>query len=429
MRIKTDQQALKRAIRAVTRPANRWRKAAPLAPAGKNSIKRKANPLRAALRHVAISADVTSDEVRLSSTDGSTHAQYTFDAEYITEGSEPGSLALMSFRDLREFVAAAPGEIVVTGVDGRVDLRHEASNSVMSLVAPIDEVENAYPRIPNVSYGGKTIDILATASDFRRAARYTTFAAAKDDGRPVLTGILVESTGGKFLEIAAADGFRLSQFKLPVDRQIRKRFKLVVPAVAIEDFVTMLPADADEVEISINHDRTLMRFAAGPAVVVTQLIQGSYPSYKQLIPTESATTVIVSTQKLMTVVQQAHPIAVAYSNITKYKFVADEDAILVFTKQHADSQGDPENTYRAKVDCLSIDGDGRHVALNIDYLTAFLKTASAGRSGSTIDIRLPSDADRNGAVSFRLPDVPDFLHLLMPMFVEWKDEDWENPDE
>ena len=120
------------------------------------------------------------------------------------------------------------------------------------------------------------------------------FAAATEDSRPVLTGVQIELKEGT-LVLAAADGFRLAVHETKVGEELPEGGAIIVPAKSLQEVSRMSSGKDQPVKIKVNEGKTQVLFQFENAAVVSQLIQGTFPNYSQLVPKEhvSKTTVDV----------------------------------------------------------------------------------------------------------------------------------------
>src|SRR5690606_26274205 len=149
------------------------------------------------------------------------------------------------------------------------------TESVIHAMDPDD-----FPRVGSLS-GGEKIDMQGAA--LRDAVDHVSFAAAADESRPVLTGVHLRSEG-KRIEFAAADGFRLAVSGLELEEEPPTRLAIAVPARAMREVARLISEDDEPVQMEINKERTQVRFSLTDTELVAQLIQGTYPNYRQLIP-------------------------------------------------------------------------------------------------------------------------------------------------
>ncbi len=359
----------------------------------------RAIPARSTLpitQHVLVEAGDSS--ITLSATDAETIAiTYTIEADI----EEPGAITLPS-RLLADFVATLPHQPISMTLAERsrqVSLACARNTASVGGMDPDD-----FPPIPSVT-SGETISI--DAARLRAAIAQTVFAAATDDSRPVLTGVHFHFKDNE-LRLAAADGFRLSVHTLPVDADIER--VAIVPARALGELGRLLQeASSGEVTVTFNQTGTQVQFDVGHARLIANLIQGTFPNYDQLIPSNFATRTEVSVGDFMRETRIASIFARDGSGIVRIIASPGEasDPGTLYITARADEVGDNEGIMDAVVD-----GEESKIAFNGRYLTDVLNVIDTDRvaiettSPSSPGVLRPVGDDR-------------FIHVVMPMFVQW----------
>ncbi|MGH7241041.1 MAG: DNA polymerase III subunit beta [Candidatus Saccharimonadales bacterium] len=180
-------------------------------------------------------------------------------------------------RLMQDFVSSLP--------EGVIDLKldetklHVTTNQYKSVVNGI--IADDFPVMPAITSG--TSWKLA-GGVFKKALQQVVFAASGDETRPVLTGILLQTINGQ-LHMAATDSYRLAEKQLGVNKET---VSLLIPASAMHDLLRVL-GDGDE-EVSVTHDDQQALFQVGDIELVTRLLDGNYPDYQKLIPSDFATS-------------------------------------------------------------------------------------------------------------------------------------------
>ena len=137
-----------------------------------------------------------------------------------------------------------------------------------------------FPPIPSVEDG------LAAKLDVRKlrtAIAQVAFAAATEESRPVLTGVKLEMEGDEFT-MAAADGFRLAVHKEKLVEPVPEASNVIIPARTLNEISRFLGDQDEPVEIMMSSAKGQALFQLKNIEVVSQLIQGAFPNYGQLIP-------------------------------------------------------------------------------------------------------------------------------------------------
>jgi DNA polymerase-3 subunit beta len=238
-------------------------------------------------------------------------------------------------------------------------------------ISGIDAEE--FPAIPSVSGG---ISFKLPAPRMKEAISQVVFAAAPDDSRPVLAGVLMMVGGGK-LTMAAADGFRLAVRKVDLGDAEIPDISMIVPAKALTEVARGLPNDEDvEVEIGVTADQSQVLFRHRQAEIVSRLIEGQFPDFNRIIPRDSKTRVTLQTADFLRATKAAQVFARDNSMIVRLNLVPAEggDEALGHVTVAATSAEIGDNT--GDVDA-SVEGEAMQVAFNGRYLRDALEALDA----------------------------------------------------
>ncbi|MBI4036533.1 DNA polymerase III subunit beta [Candidatus Daviesbacteria bacterium] len=191
------------------------------------------------------------------------------------------------------------------------------------------------------------------------------FAAAADEGRPILTGILTEAKGG-ILDFVATDGFRLAHRQVKLNDP-KTNFKSLIPKRTFEEVIRILGEDLptgktdnmEAVEISTAPNQNQAIFKIGQTIVSSRLIEGSFPAWEKIIPSEVVARVIVSRSELLQALKLASVFARPEANMVSLK-VHGHGLVL---SSEAKELGSQENEIEADVE-----GKELVVAFNTKFL-------------------------------------------------------------
>ena len=199
---------------------------------------------------------------------------------------EEGAITVPA-RLLTEFVSSLPSE--------RIDVESTAQPKGLALRCARFEANingtdaEDFPPIPTVESG---VTARVERGVLRDAIDYVAFAAATEDSRPVLTGIKVEMSGDDFT-FAAADGFRLAVFKQKLASEVDEDLSFIVPARALQEVNRLIGSQEGPVEFMVTPSKSQVLFRLEGVEIVSQLIQGTFPNYSQLIPDKYEARVVV----------------------------------------------------------------------------------------------------------------------------------------
>lgn len=305
-------------------------------------------------------------------------------------------------RTLQELVATLPPE--------RVDMDLEPRSLTLHLdcagkTANIKGMEaSEFPLMPEFD-AEHALSIPAQA--FKEMIDQVVFAAAKEDNRPILTGILARFDKDVFT-LAAADGYRLAVRTIELDLGVGSRVvePMIVPSRTLQELSRIITDEDDEVLIAFPEARGQVMFSLGSVVLISQLIEGKFPDYEAIIPRRYETTTLLYTKELLAACRSSEVFAKDSANTARIVIEPSEVNTLpgrVLVAGRSQEKGDAE----APVDA-SIDGQGMEIAFNIRYLIDVLSVIREEQvvletSGPTAPgVVRPAGRD-------------DFIHVIMPM--------------
>jgi DNA polymerase III subunit beta len=135
-----------------------------------------------------------------------------------------------------------------------------------------------FPTLPALDGEKASLPAATLAEMIERVAR----AASRDEVRPVLTGVLFTASG-KTLTMVATDSYRLSVKQSELDEDAPIEVEANVPAKALRELARIVAQEgAEQVEIALTRNQAI--FKAGPVILASRLIEGQFPSWRQLVP-------------------------------------------------------------------------------------------------------------------------------------------------
>jgi DNA polymerase-3 subunit beta len=308
-------------------------------------------------------------------------------------------------RLLQDYVALLDhGQNVELDLNTKTHKVHLLCGRYEANVAGIDADD--FPPIPAVS-GGASFSLPGKL--LKDSIEQVVFAAAPDDTRPVLAGVLVRIASGS-LTLAAADGFRLAvrSIELPDGAP---ELQMIVPARTLTEVARLLPDSDDEVQISTTPNGNQVYFAFGKTEITSRLIEGQFPDYQRIIPAEAKTNVTLSTTDFLRATRAAAVFARDNSNIVRLECSpSQENADLalgsLLVKSTSAEMGDNEGRLDA-----SVQGDETQIAFNGRYLRDALEAIETPRvhlqiTGPSSPGIIKPEGEPNG-----------YLHVIMPMHV------------
>lgn len=309
---------------------------------------------------------------------------------------EEGAITLPA-RLFTEFVSALPND--------NVDMVMSAGSRSLQIKclryeARISGIEaDDFPPIPQVTAG---ITASVEPDALRLAISHVVFAAATEDTRPVLTGVYTEFDKDR-LTLAAADGFRLAVHHNSLAKPASEKVGVIIPSRTYNEVSRLIGDQEEPIEISINAQRSQVLFRLKNAEIVSQIIQGTFPNYAQLIPQSSTTKATVDVGEFLKATKTASIFARDGSGIVRLQVTPDKMAVSARAEEIGDNLIDID---------ANVDGEGVKIAFNSKYLTDVLPVLQEGRM--VLEATNPSSP---GVI--RPLGSPNYVYVVMPMFVQW----------
>ena len=241
----------------------------------------------------------------------------------------------------------------------------------------------------------------------RDAIKMVAFAAAKDDSRPILTGVLVSFDNG-VLTLAAADGFRLAVKEVQLeDVDYYGSFDLVIPAKTLHELGRVSADETDMISLVLPSDHSQVLFHMTNIDMSSQLIDGMFPNYQEIIPNDIQTRTILDKHDLLRACKRADIFA-RESNHTARMSIEPQDGTIGVVKVSANSSETGENEV---VLDATIEGEGMEIAFNVRYLIEVLNVIDQDR------VMLGTIRSDKPGVLRPLGDDSNYTYVIMPMHI------------
>jgi DNA polymerase III subunit beta len=246
--------------------------------------------------------------------------------------------------------------------------------------------------------------ISLNVSDFKEMISQVIFAASSDEARPVLMGVLV-TVDRDTITMAAADGFRLSVRKGVLSQPSSEPVSAIIPARALGELARVASDGTESIAMILPKGRGQVVFRLKEVELVSQLIDGTFPDYQQIIPRSYKSRTILSTPALLKACKQAEIFAREGSNVARIdiKSAGDLEPGSVEISATSEETGSNETTVAA-----TIDGIGLLIAFNVKYMREVLEVVKSP------NVALETTA-ANAPGCIRPVGDENFLHVIMPM--------------
>jgi DNA polymerase-3 subunit beta len=315
---------------------------------------------------------------------------------------EEGAITVPA-RLISEFVSTLPNDQVSINLTPQTKTLGLNCARFEARISGIDARD--FPPIPTVDDG---ITTTVKAEALRQAVGQVAFAAAAEETRPVLTGVDVVLDGGE-ATLAAADGFRLAVYKLPLEAPVSERTEVIIPARALAELNRLMSEQEDAVEVLVNPAKGQALFRLKRVEMVSQLVQGTFPQYSQLIPQSCSSRVEVDKAQFLRATRTAAIFARDGNGIVR--LVVTPGAEITPGKLVISARSEEVGEDIGEIDAM-VDGGEAKIAFNGRYLIDVLgvlreeKVALETTSPSSPGVIRPVGTD-------------NYTHVVMPMFVQW----------
>jgi DNA polymerase-3 subunit beta len=305
-------------------------------------------------------------------------------------------------RLVTDFVNSLPsGQQIAMALSPRsrsVELRCARHEAHISGLDPAD-----FPAIPKITDG---MNVKVKPGDLRLAINQVVFAAASEESRPVLTGVHAEFEGEQ-LTLAAADGFRLAVRKVALAKVVDTKMAIIIPARSLTELNRLISEQEEPLELTVNSQKSQVLFRLRNVEMVSQLIQGTFPNYSQLIPKSYSTRAVIKLAEFLRATKSASIFARDGSGIVRLQIMPKDGKGKIAISARAEEIGDN----LGEVDA-TVEGEEAKIAFNSKYLMDVLGVIAKE------EVALETTTSSSPGVIRPVGD-ESYLHVVMPMFVQW----------
>lgn len=335
--------------------------AANLAIVGRAVASRPTHPI---LANIRLDADSTNQSLGLTAFDLNIAVQVSFPAQVV----DGGSITLPA-KLLNDIVSRLPDEDIT--------INFEKDNTVVTIICgsgryqmnglPIEE----FPELPQIGEDGETTYLPVESMLNGLAA--TLFATSADDTKRILTGVHVTATSDR-LEFAATDGHRLSVLQtgfLDADEPpvtgdtVTTNLEVTIPSRALRELERMLNQQT-EGAIAVKFDSANMIFQSANQILISRLLDGSYPNYRQLIPNQFERKVTLERKLFLSALERIAVLADQKNNIVKITIDSTGQEISLSVEA-------PDVAAGRESLPAQVSGEAVEIAFNVKYLLDGLK--------------------------------------------------------
>jgi DNA polymerase-3 subunit beta len=331
---------------------------------------------------------LSGNHLTVTGTDLDITVRTTVDVIGIEDGSSvvPARLIVDAVRSLEA------GAVTISSTDENVEVSLGRAKFSLRTFSVMD-----FPKLPPVT-GALTAVV---AGDLIQGINQVVRAAANDDARPLLTGVLF-TTDNNTLRLIATDSYRLAVRDVPGVEGIGGEHDLLVPARALQELQRAAASLADDAKIGVTLTDAEICFVVGSTSIASRLIDGNYPSVLQLIPASYPNQLRIAKDTLLVSLKRAK--LLAKDSTSSVRLTMKEKSVEIRTQSH--DAGDVED---------NVDADYNGEEMTIAFNPNFLIDGIEAVPGDEVILEM-SDSVRPAMVH-GIEDVR-FRYLLMPVRVQ-----------
>jgi len=257
-----------------------------------------------------------------------------------------------------------------------------------------------FPVIPKVD---KKEKIVLETQNFKQAIKQTVFAISSSETRAEISGALL-TLDGKTLTLVGTDSYRLTEKKIKVKETDYQGGPLIIPKKTLEEVAKIIEDKDSSVkgeELVIYPSANQILFTYQRVNLISQIISGDYPDYKEIIPTKFKTKAIFAKNALLQMVRATSFFTKSGVNDLNLKFLSKENKIVAFSLNNQVGES------RAELEA-DVAGDNNQISVNYQYLLdGLLNLPGEELSLEVIDSNLPG----------LIKSISDssFLYIIMPI--------------
>jgi DNA polymerase-3 subunit beta len=322
------------------------------------------------------------DEIHLTTTDLDVGVRGSCEADVEKEGA-----TTLPARRLFNIVRELPSSEIQVDVNGKNAASIRSGQSFFKILGLPEE---EFPPLPKFE-GAKVVTI--RQKDLRDGLRKTSYAISTDETRYVLNGVLFSFKDNK-LTLVATDGRRLAMVEIELEFPRSHEVDLIVPTKAVTELQRLL---TDDGEIKVSMGSGQIAFDLNKTLLVSKLIEGNYPNYRQVIPSEAKERIKLERETFLNSLRRVSLLASDKSHSVKLSFGKNNIDITATTPEVGEAKESLAVAYK---------GRDFSIAFNPEFLMAPLRALAEDEVFlDLIDEMSP------GVLKIQTP----FLYVLMPM--------------
>jgi len=250
--------------------------------------------------------EASNDQIVLSGTDLTVSMRVYAEAKV----AEEGAIAIPARRFFQLVRELTTPEIEIETTSPEVITLHAGSSHFK--IQGMHKSE--FPAFPDLSEG---VALDLKTPQLKEMLVRTAFAAARDDSRQVLNGILLQKADN-LATFVATDGKRLAKNQIELEKAPEGSGSYIVPLKAVEEMTKLLDDNTETSKLTLMEDK--LAIEVGPILLITKLLSGQYPDISRVIPQRSESTLTLHRDELIALLRQVSLFTSEESHSVRFSF-------------------------------------------------------------------------------------------------------------
>ena len=340
------------------------------------------------------------NKIKLTATD----MDLSVETIQVASVEKPGATTLGA-KKLLEMVNKLPDKPIIFELNESTQIVQISCGSTKYEVISIESGD--FPKVFKDLYLVNEFEI--ETEPFIKGIEHTCFACAAPETRNVISGVIIKLSTDN-LEMAATDGNRLARYIQAINKKdLDEEITVIIPSKSLNEFVRICQITGDK-KVKVIISKVKVLFKTENFTLESQLLDGDFPPYRQLIPKSFPKNVTVSREEFLNALDRVSTMVSDRTSIIEFSFVYNKIKMLAQTPEEGKSNDEVEAMYQ---------DDDIDIAFNYRFITESLKNMDS----ENIHIGL------NGSLSatlFAPVNDEDYVCLIMPVQLK---EDAKNKDD
>jgi DNA polymerase-3 subunit beta len=319
----------------------------------------------------------------------STNLEIAITTQVRCKVEEDGEITVAN-KTLNELISNLPNKnISLETVNNELKIEAENYHTKIKTL-PAEE----FPLIPSVE-GGENLAL--EGQEFKKAVDQVVFAASNNQTQPEISGVFISLEKNE-LRIAATDRYRLAERKMILQHSVNTPVDAIIPQKTILELSRIIGNQSGQVNLVLNPTQISLDF--NDTQIISRLIDGQYPDYKQIIPAEFSTNVETEKQPLVSALKAAS-IFTQNNHSVRFEFSAQKQTLVL--KAESSDLGSSVVELPSKVE-----GKDGEIILNHHYVLDCLSSVDSPE----VVFKIIDDSSPSLIVP---KEKSDYIYLVMPI--------------